>query len=274
MSSTAACKSVVRLPEGRRAAHRRRPGRGLPACRRRRRERVRGLRRSRRSWSSRSRSRMTRSDAISSAASSQNCSFASCLRRLVVAGDERQACDAASRPVNRNDVRFIMACTPCFCYRALAATGVAAIAASNVAGRSSRNDRSRLRRNLLRGRRHAGRAARPSCHPGVSWAPVAAEPRAFAHAEHGYVVLLEELLDALLPRLAHVRRRRIGIDVVRVDLERDETERLERRAARRSACRSSCAVSGTPCSSRRSSPCTRVRRLATRRRTTSIRSSS
>ena len=55
-----------------------------------------------------------------------------------------------------------------------------------------------------------------------------AQPGPFAHPEHRDVVLFEELADALLARLAHVRRGRVGIDVVRVDLERDQVERAER----------------------------------------------
>ena len=69
------------------------------------------------------------------------------------------------------------------------------------------------------------RACRPAQCEARTFAP---EPRTFAHAQHRHVILLEKLLDTLLPRFAHVRRRRVRIDVVRIDLERDQPERLER----------------------------------------------
>jgi hypothetical protein len=54
-----------------------------------------------------------------------------------------------------------------------------------------------------------------------------ADPAALAQTDDDAVVLLEELREALLARLAHVRRARIGVEVVRVDLERHQPERVE-----------------------------------------------
>src|SRR5215210_9369023 len=45
------------------------------------------------------------------------------------------------------------------------------------------------------------------------------DPRAFPDAHHRDLVLLVELLDPLLAGLSHVGRARVGVDVVRVDLE-------------------------------------------------------
>ncbi len=53
------------------------------------------------------------------------------------------------------------------------------------------------------------------------------QPRSLVHGEHRAVVLLEELVDPLLAGLAHERRGRIGVDVVQVDLERHQAERVE-----------------------------------------------
>ena len=63
---------------------------------------------------------------------------------------------------------------------------------------------------------HRGRAADP-------------QPRALVQRQHGAVVLLEELRDPLVPRLAHEGRGRVGVDVVEVDLERHQPERGEAR---------------------------------------------
>jgi hypothetical protein len=55
-----------------------------------------------------------------------------------------------------------------------------------------------------------------------------AQHRSLAQAHDDEVVLLVELADPRLARLAHVRRAGDGIQVVRVDLERNQPERLER----------------------------------------------
>ena len=55
------------------------------------------------------------------------------------------------------------------------------------------------------------------------------QPRALVERQHRAVVLLEELLDPLLAGLAHEGRRRVGVDVVEVDLERHQAERREAR---------------------------------------------
>jgi serine/threonine-protein kinase len=60
-------------------------------------------------------------------------------------------------------------------------------------------------------------------------APFPSQDPAFAQAEHGHRVLLVELRDPFLARLPHVLRRGIGVDVVRVQLERQHAERGERR---------------------------------------------
>src|SRR5690606_22441594 len=59
--------------------------------------------------------------------------------------------------------------------------------------------------------------------------PAAAEPGSLSHAEHRSGVLLEELQESQLAGLALVGRGGIGIEVVRVDLERDQLEGPERR---------------------------------------------
>ena len=53
---------------------------------------------------------------------------------------------------------------------------------------------------------------------------VGTRPRLLVHA-----VVLVELRQARLARLAHVGRARVGVEEVRVDLERNEAERGERR---------------------------------------------
>ncbi len=55
------------------------------------------------------------------------------------------------------------------------------------------------------------------------------QPRALVQRENRTVVLLEELLDPLLPGLSHERRVRVGVDVVQVDLERQQVQRVEAR---------------------------------------------
>ena len=64
----------------------------------------------------------------------------------------------------------------------------------------------------------------------VSRPAVHSDPRTFADAHHHSIPVLrkrEELLDALIARLAHVLGVRIRIDVVRVDLERYQVKRAE-----------------------------------------------
>src|SRR3954470_9083007 len=78
------------------------------------------------------------------------------------------------------------------------------------------------RRTALAKHARSGRPAddrRRTFHP---------HPRAFPQPDDGCVVLLVELEDPLLLGLAHVLRRRIGIEEVRADLEVDEPQRIER----------------------------------------------
>src|SRR4029078_3785750 len=56
-----------------------------------------------------------------------------------------------------------------------------------------------------------------------------AEHRPFAQAEDECGVFFVELADALLARLTLVRRIRIGIEVVAVELEVEDAQRVERR---------------------------------------------
>lgn len=53
------------------------------------------------------------------------------------------------------------------------------------------------------------------------------DPGTFADADDRGLVLFMEFLDALLTRLAHVLGRGVGIDVVRIDLERNQAECVE-----------------------------------------------
>jgi hypothetical protein len=50
------------------------------------------------------------------------------------------------------------------------------------------------------------------------------QPRPFAQPQDRDVIFLEELLDPLLARLALVRAVRIMVQVVRVELERQESQ--------------------------------------------------
>src|SRR6185437_6201132 len=82
--------------------------------------------------------------------------------------------------------------------------------------------------------RHGGRRDAPAeqaarAGPGQDRVVAAdAQPGALPQAQDRYVVLLEELLDPLLPGLALVRAPLVGIQVVRVQLERDQAERRQR----------------------------------------------
>src|SRR5437764_6997545 len=69
---------------------------------------------------------------------------------------------------------------------------------------------------------HRAVGALQRCHLAVD-----SQPGALSHGQHRYAVFLAELSEPLSPGLALVGACRVWVEVVRIDLERDEAERVE-----------------------------------------------
>ena len=170
---------------------------------------------------------MTRSDAINSPVSSQNCSFASCLRLLVVAGDEGQASTPSGCRAVTSVRRFFILLTPLLLCPACGDWRLAR-RVSNVARQVQQERKVRPLCELLRLACRGGTAGRRSCRPAPAANPYAGAMRLRACRAPAHRSLPGTARCAS-PSSRPCASRPDRIEVVRVDLERHEPERLERR---------------------------------------------
>src|SRR5438093_718100 len=85
----------------------------------------------------------------------------------------------------------------------------------------------RARHNFLR-RGISGKETRAIETLQVQFGTDLAQPGPFSQAQHRYIILLQKLLDTLRTRLTHVGRVWSRIEIVRIDLKRDQTKGLKR----------------------------------------------